>query len=206
MKQLQQALDEAKQAGNTLKQSHETLQSQVAMEVSNKEAIAQKAKSQVEAASGDSGGSANSTASAITSLHQISVDQKDLSDLDKRVQDQDDLATAYSSWIDVVKVRQRAVEHDMLQSAMLILLVVFGGVSGQPPGGSFLRGTGGRAHASAYFARSDSIRSAGAGPGFDPVHTVWPAQPDVHHSRAWPAPGSRLRAKTSSWDLSAGSC
>ena len=126
MKQLQQALDEAHQAGNTLKQSHETLQSQVAMEVSNKEAIAQKAKSQVEAASGDSGGSANSTASAISSLHQISVDQKDLSDLAKRVQDQDDLATAYSSWIDVVKVRQRAVEHEMLQSAMLILLVVFG--------------------------------------------------------------------------------
>ncbi len=126
MKQLQQALDESRQTGNTLKQSHETLQGQVAMEVSNKEAIAQKAKGQVEAAPGDSGSSANSTASAITSLHQISVDQKDLSDLAKRVQDQDDLATAYGSWIDVVKVRQRGVEHELLQSAMLILLVVFG--------------------------------------------------------------------------------
>jgi small-conductance mechanosensitive channel len=125
-KQLQQALDEAKQTGNTLKQSYETLQSQVAMEVSNKEAIAQQAKSQFEAMSGSGGSSATSTASAITSLHQISVDQKDLSDLGKRVQDQDDLATAYSSWIDVVKVRQRAGEHEILQSAMLILLVVFG--------------------------------------------------------------------------------
>ena len=56
-KQLQQALDEARQAGNSLKQSHEALQSQVAMEVSNKEAIAQKAKSRIEAASGDGGGS-----------------------------------------------------------------------------------------------------------------------------------------------------
>jgi small-conductance mechanosensitive channel len=126
MKQLQQAVDEARQTGNTLKQSHETLQGQVAMEVSNKGAIAQKAKSQLEAASGDGGIVASSTASAIISLHQISVDQKDLSDLAKRVQDQDDLATAYSSWIDVVKVRQRAVEHQILQSAMLILLVVFG--------------------------------------------------------------------------------
>jgi small-conductance mechanosensitive channel len=125
-KQLQQALDEAKQTGNTLKQSYETLQSQVAMEVSNKEAIAQQAKSQFEAMSDSGGSSATSTASAITSLHQISVDQKDLSDLGKRVQDQDDLATAYSSWIDVVKVRQRAGEHEILQSAMLILLVVFG--------------------------------------------------------------------------------
>jgi small-conductance mechanosensitive channel len=125
-KRLQQALDEAKQTGNTLKQSYETLQSQVAMEVSNKEAIAQQAKIQFEAMSDSGGSCATSTASAITSLHQISVDQKDLSDLGKRVQDQDDLATAYSSWIDVVKVRQRAGEHEILQSAMLILLVVFG--------------------------------------------------------------------------------
>lgn len=124
--QLQQALDEAKQAGNTLKQGHETLQAQVAMEVSNKEAISQQAKSQLEATLDNGGSSANSTASAITSLHQISVDQKDLSDLAKRIQDQDDLATAYSSWIDVVRVRQRAIEHEILQSAMLILLVVFG--------------------------------------------------------------------------------
>src|ERR1700730_17006717 len=123
---LQHALDEARQVGNSLKQSHEVLQAQVGMEVSNKEAIAQQAKSQLDATSGNGGSSTNSTASAITSLHQISVDQKDLSDFAKRVQDQDDLATAYSSWIDVVKVRQRAVEHEMLQSAMLILLVLFG--------------------------------------------------------------------------------
>jgi small-conductance mechanosensitive channel len=125
-RQLQQALDEAKQVGNSLRQSHDALQAQVGMEVSNKEAIAQQAKSQVETASGNGVSSTTSTASAISSLHQISVDQKDLSDLGKRIQDQDDLATAYSSWIDVVKVRQRAAEHEMLQSAMLILLVLFG--------------------------------------------------------------------------------
>jgi small-conductance mechanosensitive channel len=125
-RQLQQALDEAKQVGNNLRQSHDTLQAQVGMEVSNKEAIAQQAKSQLEATSGSGVSSTTSTASAISSLHQISVDQKDLSDLGKRIQDQDDLATAYSSWIDVVKVRERAAEHEMLQSAMLILLVLFG--------------------------------------------------------------------------------
>ena len=94
------------------------------MEVSNKEAITQQAKSRMDAAGSD-GSSTNSTARAITSLHQISVDQKDLSDLDKRIQDQDDLGTAYSNWIDVVKIRQAAAVHDMLQSAMLILLVLF---------------------------------------------------------------------------------
>jgi small-conductance mechanosensitive channel len=124
--QLQQALDEAKETGNKLKLSHDAMQSQVAMEVSNKAAIAQQAKSGIEATSASSTSSTDSTAKAITSLHQISVDQKDLSDLDKRIQDQDDLATAYGGWIDVVKIRQREAVHSLLQSAMLILLVVFG--------------------------------------------------------------------------------
>src|SRR5882724_6616328 len=124
--QLQRALDEAKQTGAQLRQSHEVLEAQVGMEVSNKEAIAQQARSGIEAASPDDPSSANRTAKAITSLHQISVDQKDLSDLDKRIQDQDDLAAAYGNWIDLVKLRQRAAAHDMLQSAMLILLVLFG--------------------------------------------------------------------------------
>lgn len=123
---LQQALDEARQAAGKLKDSHEAFQAQVDMEVSNKEAIAQQAKSQLDATSRNGSNSSNSTATAIGVLHLISVDQKDLSDLEKRIQDQDDLGTAYSNWIDVVKVRQRAVEHEILQSAMLILLVVFG--------------------------------------------------------------------------------
>jgi small-conductance mechanosensitive channel len=123
---LQQALDEAKQAAGKIRQSHDTMQGQVAMEVSNKDAITQQAKGSIDATSGTDTSSASSTAKAITSLHQISVDQKDLSDLDKRIQDQEDLVTAYTNWIDVVKVRQRAVAHEMLQSAMLILLVVFG--------------------------------------------------------------------------------
>ena len=124
--QLQRAQDEAKQAANNLKQSHESLQTQVAMETSNKEAIAQQAKSGIEATSGNDASAAKSTAKAITSLHQISVDQKDLSDFDKRIQDQEDLAAAYGNWNDLVKVHQRAVAHEMLQSALLILLVLFG--------------------------------------------------------------------------------
>jgi small-conductance mechanosensitive channel len=125
-RQLQQAMEEAKQTSIKLKQSHDAQQAQVAMEMSNKDAIAQQAKSGIEASSGSDGSSTISTAKAITSLHQISVDQKDLSDLDKRIQDEDDLASAYANWIDVVKGRQSAVLHEMLQSIMLILLVVFG--------------------------------------------------------------------------------
>jgi small-conductance mechanosensitive channel len=123
---LQQALEEARQASGQLNEKKAALQAQVAMEVSNKEAIAEQARSGIEATSGNGATPSSNTASAISSLHLISVDQKDLSDLDKRIQDQDDLATAYANWIDVVKVRQRAAAHEILQSAMLILLVLFG--------------------------------------------------------------------------------
>ena len=121
---LQHAMEDARQVAAKLRESHKGLQSQVDMEVSNKEAITEQARSGIAASTG-SDSSSTSTARAITSLHQISVDQKDLSDLDKRIQDQDDLATAYGNWLDVVKTRQSAVLHDMLQFAMLILLVVF---------------------------------------------------------------------------------
>jgi len=122
---LQHAMEDARQVAATLRESHRGLQSQVDMEVSNKEAITEQARSGIAATAGSDSNSSTSTARAITSLHQISVDQKDLSDLDKRIQDQDDLATAYGNWLDVVKTRQSAVLHDMLQFAMLILLVVF---------------------------------------------------------------------------------
>ncbi len=122
---LQHALDDARQVAAKLRESHEGLQSQVDMEVSNKEAIAEQARSGIAATAGSDSNSSGSTARAITTLHQISVDQKDLSDLDKRIQDQDDLATAYGNWLDVVKTGQSAVLHDILQFAMLMLLVVF---------------------------------------------------------------------------------
>jgi len=122
---LQHAMEDARQVAAKLRESHKGLQSQVDMEVSNKEAITEQARSGITASTGSDSSSSTSTARAITSLHQISVDQKDLSDLDKRIQDQDDLATAYGNWLDVVKTRQSAVLHDMLQFAMLILLVVF---------------------------------------------------------------------------------
>ena len=124
-RQVQQALDEAKQASAALKQAHDVLQTQVAAEAPSKQAITQQAKSQAESTPASGASSAESTAAAITSLHRIGVDQKDLTDFDKRIQDEDDLASAYGNWIDLVKVRQQALLHGMLQAVMLILVVLF---------------------------------------------------------------------------------
>ena len=154
------------------------------MEVSNKEAIAQQARSGIEATAGNDASSSSSTAKAITSLHQISVDQKDLSDLDKRVQDQDDLATAYGNWVDVVKVRQRAVAHEMLQSAMLILLVLFGVYLCNRLVDHFFVSLA--VERTRLHTLRGVIRFAVQALGlvFDSAHPVWRAQPDVDDSWA----------------------
>jgi len=119
---LQRAMDEARESKDTLMQAHEDLEGVVGTEQENKGAITQDAASQIASGKADNSGAA--TASAITSLHRISVDQKSLSDLDKRVQDDEDLANTYASWIDLVHLRQRAATHSMLQSGLLIAIIL----------------------------------------------------------------------------------
>ena len=119
---LQRAMDEARESKDTLMQAHEDLEGVVGTEQENKGAITQDAASQIVSGKADNSGAA--TASAITSLHRISVDQKSLSDLDKRVQDNEDLANTYAGWIVLVHLRQRAATHSMLQSGLLIAIIL----------------------------------------------------------------------------------
>jgi small-conductance mechanosensitive channel len=61
---------------------------------------------------------------AVTTLHRLSEDQKNLADLDKRIQDDQQLANSYAGWIAVIHSHQRAALHGMMQSALLIILIV----------------------------------------------------------------------------------
>jgi small-conductance mechanosensitive channel len=61
---------------------------------------------------------------AVTALHRLSSDQKNLADLDKRIQDAQELANRYSGWIAVIRSHQRAALHGMIQSALFIILIV----------------------------------------------------------------------------------
>src|SRR5208337_5324802 len=61
---------------------------------------------------------------AIKTLHVISGDQKNLADLDKRIQDEQELQSAYLTWIGLVRSHQRAALHGMIQSALWILLIL----------------------------------------------------------------------------------
>ncbi|MGA8152035.1 MAG: mechanosensitive ion channel domain-containing protein [Terriglobales bacterium] len=105
--QLQSARDEAAEVANTLNQAHNTLEQQLATEKAAHQAATPAEQS-----------------SAIASLRHLSADQKSLSDLDRRIQDAQELQTAYAGWIVLVQSHQRTAVHGILQSALWILLIV----------------------------------------------------------------------------------
>jgi small-conductance mechanosensitive channel len=119
------AMDEASQNAAKLTQSHEKLEQLISSQTVSKQAITQQVRSQLTSDQGDAGDSAEATDAAITSLHQLSDAQKDLGDLDKRIQDHQELRETYGSWNAVEGLKQRALLHRVMASVLWILLIVF---------------------------------------------------------------------------------
>lgn len=119
--QLAQARDEAAEVAANLTAAHDALEQKVHAEETSKQAVREQAASRT-SQPGATGRAPSS--SILTSLHLLSQDQKDLSDLDKRIQTEQELQNAYTSWIAVVQGHQRIAVHGMIQSALWILLIV----------------------------------------------------------------------------------
>jgi len=123
---LEAARDESKAKQLRLSQRHETLSSQVEKDKENRETAKQQAKQFAKSntpASRDESKTAAKT--ALDSLKQYTRDQKNLADLGKRLQDEQELTETYNSWIDLVAARQRAALHHLIECLLWILLVVF---------------------------------------------------------------------------------
>ena len=132
---LQQARDEANQKAAALVAQHATLDKQVktakAKQRQNPPAINQSAAQS--GAGSEAVGSVSTDEhqpnsppppNVVTALRRLSDDQKNLADLDKRVQDEKELANSYAGWISVIHSHQRAALHGMMQSALLIILIL----------------------------------------------------------------------------------
>jgi small-conductance mechanosensitive channel len=116
---LLQASDETIQGEAALSRAHDSLEKQVNAEKASKRAIATPA-----CTSNPTPTSIPAAPVDVASLRRFSDDQKNLSDFDKRIQDEQELGTNYGSWIALVKSQQRAALHSMMQSALWILLIV----------------------------------------------------------------------------------
>lgn len=122
--EIQDARDEAAKSADKLNQSHNTLEKQVSAEKKNQRIAAAQAA--------DSGSPSSTTvppqssaAASVKALHVLSDDQKNLADLDKRIQDEQQLQVAYGQWIALIRSQQRIAMHGMVQSALWILLIIF---------------------------------------------------------------------------------
>jgi len=123
--QLAQARQDALDDIPVLSRSHAIFDQRVKEQEQQKQAVKEKASglSKGEAPT-DGASKKQASKDTLDALKHLSQDQKAVSDLDKRIQDQTELAEIYANWGTLVTSRQRMVVHGMLRSALWILLIV----------------------------------------------------------------------------------
>jgi small-conductance mechanosensitive channel len=123
---LAQARQDALDAIPVLTHAHDTFDQRVKEQEEQKQAVRQKATGLAKGEAPEDGASKKQAAKdALAALHHLSQDQKAVSDLDKRIEDQRDLADVYQNWGALIASRQRVAVHGILESALYILLIIF---------------------------------------------------------------------------------
>lgn len=125
LRQVRQAQQDAQASASALARGHQALEAEASQEQS---ALPSGSTGESSAAgnNGASGGQNTGTAAPSTSLatlKHLARDQKTLAEFDQRVQDEQELADVYSSWVGVLQARERAAAHAILQSVWWILLI-----------------------------------------------------------------------------------
>ena len=122
---LEEARNETAAKQIYLKQKHDELAARVEKDKENRDAVKQQAKgfaSGVRTASREESKAA--AKAALDSLRQYTLDQKNLADRGRRLQDEQDLSDIYTNWIALVETRERAALHNLIESLLWILLVL----------------------------------------------------------------------------------
>jgi small-conductance mechanosensitive channel len=123
---LEQARQEALEDVPVLMRAHDAFDQRVQAQEEQKQVVKEKATGLSKGEAPANGASKKQAAQdALDALRHLSQDQKAVSDLDKRIQDQQELAEGYANWGAFVIARQRTTLHAMLQSALWILLILF---------------------------------------------------------------------------------
>ena len=117
----QEALDEIP----VLTRAHETFDQRVKEQEQQKQVVKEKATGLSRGEAPADGASKKQAAKdALDALRHLSADQKAVSNLDKRIQDQTELAEVYGNWATMVAARQRVAVHGMLLSGLWIFLIL----------------------------------------------------------------------------------
>ena len=124
--QLQQAQQETAEKEAYLTKKHGLLEAQVEKDKGSREAAKDLAKG-FSKGSGTSNRNDSKAAAkaALDSLKQYTIDQKNLADRGRRLQDEQDLGDIYANWIVLVEARERSALHHMIEALLWILVVLF---------------------------------------------------------------------------------
>ena len=132
--QVRQAQQEASSAAAALARGHEALEQETQQEQAQSSASAATPQAGSAVPSGlSAAGTApaagaaetgNAAGPSLATLKHLAGDQKTLAEFDQRVQDEQELADVYGSWVAVLQARERAAAHAMLRSLTWILLVL----------------------------------------------------------------------------------
>ena len=122
---LQQARQDASRKAAALSQNHESVEQHVREEQAQKQELAQRAASLLKMGKTENGAnSKQAAAAALSSVRHLSEDEKNLLDLDKRIQDLGQLGATYGQWSASVGSRQQASLHAVIKSAFWIVLTL----------------------------------------------------------------------------------
>jgi small-conductance mechanosensitive channel len=102
--QVRAAQQDASNAAARLSEKHDSLEKQVQLEEARKQSLA--------------------GAAALQSVQQLSLDQRSMAELDKRIQDHQELAGIYGRWIDSLQIRKMAATHSMIQTLLWMTIIV----------------------------------------------------------------------------------
>ncbi|MGH9494341.1 MAG: mechanosensitive ion channel domain-containing protein [Candidatus Sulfotelmatobacter sp.] len=123
---LEQARQETAEKQTYLAKRHDQLEAQVEKDKQSRDQVKQDAKGFTRGSSAKSREDSKATAkAALDSLKQFTLDQKNLADRGRRLQDEQELYDIYNNWIVVVEARERTALHCMIESVLWILLVIF---------------------------------------------------------------------------------
>jgi small-conductance mechanosensitive channel len=123
--QLQDARDETVAKQQRLNQRHVALEAQVEKDKESRETVKQHAKDFAKNGKSTSRDESKAAStSTLASLKQYTRDQKNLADLGRRVQDEQELNDTYASWIELVEARERSALHHIIEAVLWILLVL----------------------------------------------------------------------------------
>jgi small-conductance mechanosensitive channel len=123
---LAEALQETAEKQVYLKTRHDQLAAQVERDKEARQTVKDQAKGFSKGSKSASREDSKAAAKAsLDALRQFTLDQQNLADRGRRMQDEQDLSDIYTNWIALVQTRETSALHRVIESALWILLVLF---------------------------------------------------------------------------------